>query len=167
MSRLWNAFTALTTGMWRVFVIVMSGLWRAFAILVTGLWRAFVVVISGLWRGFVITLSWVPQTFAIVRFWLRRTSAIVDKEMRQLARERLTLGMIIGLPLLQVLLFGYAINTDVRHLRAGIVDHAATSMSRQLANGLEASQVVDFVQRSGEVGKLLEGMRRGELRIIL
>ena len=167
MSRLWNAFTSLTTGMWRVFVIVMSGLWRAFAILVTGLWRAFVVVITGLWRGFVITLSWVPQTLAIVRFWLRRTSAIVDKEMRQLARERLTLGMIIGLPLLQVLLFGYAINTDVRHLRAGIVDHAATSMSRQLANGLEASQVVDFVQRSGEVGELLEGMRRGELRIVL
>ena len=83
-------------------------------------------------------------------FWFRRTSAIVDKEMRQLFRERLTLGMIVGLPLIQIVLFGYAINTDVRHMAAGLVDHADTSMSRQLVGSLEASQVLDFVSRSGD-----------------
>ena len=125
----------------------MAGFRTLIEAMARGLWGAFAAVFSGL--------------------WLRRTSAIVDKEMRQLVRERLTLGMIVGLPLLQVLLFGYAINTDVRHLRAGLVDHAATSMSRQLASELQASQVVDFVVQSGAVSDLLDRMRRGDIRIAL
>ncbi len=143
------------------------GLWRAFAYLVVGLWRAFAFVVVGLWRGFVFTLSWIPPTLAIIRFWFRRTSAIVDKELRQLFRERLTLVMIVGLPLIQIVLFGYAINTDVRHMPAGLVDHADTTMSRQLAGALEASQVLEFIQRSGDVSELLDLMRRGKLRTVL
>ena len=99
--------------------------------------------------------------------WLRRTSAIVVKEVQQLFRERMTLGMILGLPLLQIVLFGYAINVDVRHAPSGLVDHANTSMSRQLAAALEATQVVDFVRRSGEVTELLDDMRSGTLRTVL
>ena len=83
------------------------------------LWRAFTFIVVGLWRAFVFSLSWVPPLLALVRFWFRRTSAIVDKEIRQLFRERLTLGMIVGLPLIQIILFGYAINTDVRHMAPG------------------------------------------------
>ena len=128
-----------------------AGSWRAFAFLVAGLWRAFAFVVVRLWRAFVFSLSWMPPTLALIRFWFRRTSAIVDKEMRQLFRERLTLGMIVGLPLIQIVLFGYAINSDVRHMPAGLVDHADTSMSRQLAGALEASQVLEFVSRSGNV----------------
>ena len=48
---------------------------------------------------------------------LRRTLAMARKEFRQLQRDRLTLGMVIGIPTLQLVLFGYAINLDVRHLR--------------------------------------------------
>lgn len=144
-----------------------AGSWRAFAFLFVGLWRAFAFIVVGLWRAIVFSFSWVLPTLALIRFWFRRISAIVDKELRQLSRERLTLGMIVGLPLLQVVLFGYAINTDVRHLPAALIDHADTSMSRQLAGALEASQVLDFVQRSGDVGEMLEGMRRGEFRVVL
>lgn len=97
----------------------------------------------------------------------RRTAAIVDKEIRQLFRERMTLGMIVGLPLIQIILFGYAINMDVRHVPAGLVDHANTSMSRQLVSALEASQVLDFVRRSAEVPELLGEMRRGAVRTVL
>ncbi len=131
------------------------------------LWRAFAFVVAGLWRAFVFSLSWIPPLLALVRFWFRRISAIVDKEIRQLFRERLTLGMIVGLPLIQIVLFGYAINSDVRHMAAGLVDHADTSMSRQLVGALEASQVLDFVSRSGDVTELLGQMRRGDLRTVL
>ena len=154
-------------GIWRGLTAGLVGLWRGFAYLVAGLWKAFVIVVTGLWRGFVITLSWVPKSLALVRFWFRRISAIVDKELRQLFRERLTLGMIVGLPLIQIVLFGYAINTDLRHLPAGLVDHANTSMSRQMVSALEATQVLEFVQRSGEVPELLEEMRRGKLRTVV
>jgi len=76
---------------------------------------------------------------------LRRIHAVAGKEVRQLLRDRLTFGMIVGIPLLQIVLFGYAINTDIRHLRAGVADMAHTQLSRTLVAEAQASQVVDFV----------------------
>jgi ABC-2 type transport system permease protein len=70
----------------------------------------------------------------------RRTRAIARKELRQLARDRLTLGMIVGIPSLQLVLFGYAINLDVRHVPTAVLDRAGTALSRQLVAELEATQ---------------------------
>ena len=50
--------------------------------------------------------------------WLRRIQAVALKELRQMAHDRLTLAMIVGIPLLQMMIFGYGINFDVRHIRA-------------------------------------------------
>jgi len=55
---------------------------------------------------------------------LSRIFAVLRKEVRQLRRDRLTFGMVVGLPIMQMLLFGYAINTDVRHLGAAVADQA-------------------------------------------
>ena len=63
---------------------------------------------------------------------LRRLGSIIVKELRQLRRDRLTFAMIIGIPTMQLVLFGYAINTDVRHLRAAVADEAHTQLSRRL-----------------------------------
>ena len=49
-----------------------------------------------------------------------RLFAIVRKEVRQLRRDRLSFGMIVGIPIMQIILFGYAINTDIRHLSAAV-----------------------------------------------
>ena len=74
-----------------------------------------------------------------------RLFAIMRKEVQQLARDRLTLGMVIGIPMMQMILFGYAINTDVRHLRAAVADAAQTQLSHQLVADVQASQVVDVI----------------------
>ena len=76
---------------------------------------------------------------------LRRIRAIAQKEARQLARDRLTVAMVVGIPMLQILLFGYAINMDVRNLRAGVADQAGTALSRELVGDLQAGQVLRFV----------------------
>ena len=60
-------------------------------------------------------------------------------------RDRLTFGMIVGIPVLQLLLFGYAINQDVRHLRAGVADLAGTQRARLLVQDAQATQVVEVV----------------------
>ncbi|TNE56966.1 MAG: ABC transporter permease [Alphaproteobacteria bacterium] len=91
--------------------------------------------------------------------WLRRTIAIAAKEFRQLRRDRLTGGMVVGIPILQIVLFGYAINMDVRHLPIAVADQADTSLSRQVVQNIVASQVVDleYVVGSGkEIEKLLQ-----------
>jgi ABC-2 type transport system permease protein len=75
---------------------------------------------------------------------IARIGAIVFKELKQLSRDRITFGMIVMIPLVQLILFGYAINTDVRHVPAGLVDDSRSSLARQLIQDLEASQVVEF-----------------------
>jgi ABC-2 type transport system permease protein len=94
---------------------------------------------------------------------MRRIRAIAAKEVRQLRRDRLTLGMVIGIPLMQIVLFGYAINLDVRHLRAAVADQAATHYSRQLVMDLQASQVVELVAAVDSAAELEELMRAGEI----
>ncbi|WP_434113166.1 ABC transporter permease [Methylocaldum sp. GT1TLB] len=96
---------------------------------------------------------------------LLRLFAILRKEVRQLRRDRLTFGMIVGIPLLQITLFGFAINTDVRHLSAGVADHANTQFSRILAADAQASQVVDITRRVETPEQLETLLRRGEISV--
>ena len=78
---------------------------------------------------------------------LRRMLSVVVKELRQLRRDRLTFAMIIGIPTMQLLLFGFAINLDIRHLDGAVLDQANTARSRELVAELDASQVIDFDYR--------------------
>lgn len=98
---------------------------------------------------------------------LDRIGAVMLKELRQLARDRLTFGMIVGIPLMQMLLFGYAINFDVRNLRAAVVDDANTSLSRAYVAALEASEVVRFVAPSPGMPELQRRMNAGEISVAL
>jgi ABC-2 type transport system permease protein len=89
---------------------------------------------------------------------LARVLAVTRKELHQLRRDRLTFGMIVGIPLIQLMLFGYAINTDVRGLRTGLVDRARTERSRLLAASLEATQVLrvdEYVQSPEQLERLI------------
>ena len=61
----------------------------------------------------------------------RRLRAVAIKEIRQLSRDRVTFGMIVGVPMMQMLLFGFAINFDVRNLATVVQDQANSSMSRE------------------------------------
>jgi ABC-2 type transport system permease protein len=101
----------------------------------------------------------------VLRDSLRRIHAIANKEVRQLLRDRLTFAMIVGIPLLQVILFGYAINTDVRHLRAGVADLAATQMSRTLVAEAQASQVVDVTAVAPSAQALEAMLRDGRVEV--
>ncbi|EKE72163.1 ABC transporter permease [Gallaecimonas xiamenensis] len=98
--------------------------------------------------------------------WLR-IGAILIKELKQLARDRLTFGMIVMIPLVQLMLFGYAINTDVRHLPAGLVDMSQTSYSRALVQAVEATQVVDFDKRYYSATEAEAALTRGDIKAVL
>ncbi|MGD9843613.1 MAG: ABC transporter permease [Steroidobacteraceae bacterium] len=96
---------------------------------------------------------------------LMRLFAIASKEVRQLRRDRLTLGMIVGLPLAQMLMFGYAINFDVRHVQMGVVDQAQTTQSRALVAALTATQVVALESHYGSPAQLEERMQKGVIKM--
>ena len=96
---------------------------------------------------------------------LARTLAIAAKEVRQLRRDRLSFGMIVGVPLMQILLFGFAINFDVRHLHGAAADLAGTSRSRALLQAIGATQVVDFGPPARSAQGLEQAIVNGEISV--
>jgi ABC-2 type transport system permease protein len=96
-----------------------------------------------------------------------RALVIAWKELLQLRRDRLTLAMMVALPLLQLLLFGYAINTDVRHLRTVVYDQDRSAASRDLARRLEATRFFDLVGAVGSYAEIDRAMRRNLARVAL
>ena len=69
-------------------------------------------------------------------FSLARFNAVARKEFVQMRRDRLTFAMIVGIPILQLVLFGYAINTDPKALPTAIVDHDRSEFSRSLGTAI-------------------------------
>ena len=96
---------------------------------------------------------------------ISRLIAVTKKEVRQLRRDRLTFGMIVGIPVIQMLLFGYAINTDVRNLRTAVADQANTHLSREFVADLVQTQVVDIVDQVETPMMLEERLRTGNISI--
>jgi ABC-2 type transport system permease protein len=95
----------------------------------------------------------------------RRLWAIVVKELRQLSRDRITLAMVVGIPVIQLVLFGYAINLNLRGLDAGIVDQANTAGSRALVMDMLATDVVAPVAHADTPQQLMAMIRRGQISI--
>jgi len=96
---------------------------------------------------------------------LQRIMAIVRKEVRQLRRDRLTFGMIVGIPVIQLLMFGYAINMDVRHLDAAVADLSGTSASRQLVMDMSQTQIIKVVSQVSSADDLEHLMRQGKISV--
>ena len=96
-----------------------------------------------------------------------RAFVIARKELIQLRRDRLTLAMVAALPVMQLLLFGYAINTDVRHIPLVIYDQDATSESRDLARSLEATRFYDIVGAVRSYAEIEDALRGSRARAAL
>ena len=88
-----------------------------------------------------------------------RLLAIMRKELLQLKRDRITFAMIVGIPVMQMLLFGYAINTDIRNLVAAVANQANSHLSREFIADLGQTQVLELryvVDTPQEIEELLK-----------
>ncbi len=79
------------------------------------------------------------------RFSLSRWWGIVLKEFLQLQRDRITFGMVIGVPIVQLVLFGYAINTDPKHLPTAVVISEHSEFTRSYLAAMKTSGYFEFV----------------------
>ena len=96
---------------------------------------------------------------------LQRILAIVRKEVRQLRRDRLTFGMIVGIPVIQLLMFGYAINMDVRNLDAAVADMSGSSASRQIVMDMVETQIIKINKQVSDADELEHLMRQGKISV--
>ena len=79
-----------------------------------------------------------------------RVSAIFFKEFIQLSRERLTLVMMIAFPVLQLILFGFAINTDPKHMPSALVVHDNSPLVRSIIRKTENTGYFEFIDNTTE-----------------
>ncbi len=80
------------------------------------------------------------RSFSFHRWW-----SIVLKEFLQLKRDRLTFAMMIGIPIIQLTLFGYAINSDPRHLPTAVISGDNSEFSRSFVAAMKNSTYFDIV----------------------
>jgi ABC-2 type transport system permease protein len=85
--------------------------------------------------------------------------------LRQLRRDRITLAMIVGIPVMQLVLFGYAINLNLRGLDAAIADQAGTAGSRALVMDMLATGVITPVRDARTPQELMAMLKRGEISV--
>jgi ABC-2 type transport system permease protein len=99
--------------------------------------------------------------------WLARINAITLKEFRQLSRDRLTFGMVVMIPLIQLLLFGYAINNNIRNIGVGVVDDADSYASRSIIEAVRATQVVNLLEQYSSAQEAEQAITKGTVRAVL
>jgi ABC-2 type transport system permease protein len=96
-----------------------------------------------------------------------RPFIIAWKELLQLRHDRLTLAMMVVQPVALLLLFGYAINTDVRHIPTLVYDQDGTADSRDLARRMEATGYYDKVGDVRGYDEIERALRSGKARVAL
>ncbi|CAG9228601.1 ABC-type multidrug transport system, permease component [Paraburkholderia tropica] len=100
--------------------------------------------------------------FSVTRWW-----SIVLKEFLQLKRDRVTFAMIVGLPIIQLTLFGYAINTDPKHLPTAVVIYDDSPFARSFVAGMKNSAYFDVVDTLPDEAAAQHALARGSVQFVL
>ena len=94
-----------------------------------------------------------------------RMRALIVKEFIQVMRDKITLAIIVFMPLAQLLIFGFAINTDIRHLKTVVFDQSRTQESREMINSLTASNYFDVIKFAASVREVNENVESGRAKV--
>jgi len=96
-----------------------------------------------------------------------RFLAILIKEFRQIQRDRLTFAMMVMVPIMQLILFGFAINTDPRHLPMAVISADESEFSRSLIAALETSEYFHITHRLRDETQANRLLAQGQVQFIL
>jgi ABC-2 type transport system permease protein len=100
-------------------------------------------------------------------FSVSRWLGIVGKELIQLRRDRLTFGMIVGIPIIQLVLFGFAINADPKHLPTAALIADRSEFSRSIMAGLKNSDYFAFIGEARDEADADHMLRTGEAQFVI
>ncbi len=101
------------------------------------------------------------------RFTFHRLWAIVLKEFIQMKRDRVTFGMMVGIPLMQLLMFGFAINSDPRHLPAAVRAADQGPFARTLIQALRTSDYFVLVREAATEDEAQRLLQLGDVQFVI
>jgi ABC-2 type transport system permease protein len=96
---------------------------------------------------------------------MSRILAILKKEFLQMKRDRLTLGLVFALPMVQLLLFGFAIQTEVKHIPTAVFDQSLSAESRDLLEAFSASGYFDICYNANGYSGLTRMIDSGKAKV--
>ena len=99
--------------------------------------------------------------------FMRRLGAIVTKEVRQLGRDRLTFAMMFGVPIMQLLLFGYAIDTDPHRLPTAVVAADQSQITRTILSALANTGYMRFTHQPRSEAEANELLQSGQVQFVV
>ncbi len=99
--------------------------------------------------------------------FLYRTWAILAKELTQTRRDRFTFAMMFGIPIVQLTLFGFAINTDPKHLPTAVLAEEQTPIVRTLLSGMQTSGYFDFVLQTDDPRESARLLATGDVAFVV
>ncbi len=102
-----------------------------------------------------------------MRFTWHRFMAMAVKEFIQMRRDRLTFAMMLGIPIMQLILFGYAINTDPKHLPSVVVTGESSIYARSVVAAMQRSDYFDIRDEAVSHDEAEQMMARGEVQFIV
>ena len=95
---------------------------------------------------------------------LQRLAVLIRKEVTQLLRDRRALAFMLGLPLLQLFLYAYAVNTTVYHIPLAVVDQSQDAKSRSFIQALVNSQYFDYTRQLQNVNQVINAIDDGQVK---
>src|SRR6187549_4306393 len=101
------------------------------------------------------------------KFSFQRLVGIISKEFLQMRRDRLTFAMMLGIPLIQLTLFGFAINSDPRHLPAAVLLADQGPQGRTLLYAMKNSTYFDFVRQVKTESEGHDLLARGQVQFVI
>jgi ABC-2 type transport system permease protein len=101
------------------------------------------------------------------KFSPARFGAMIVKEFIQMRRDRLTFGMMVGIPLVQLVLFGFAINSDPKHLPAAVFLADDGPQGRTLLYAIQNSGYFDFVKQVRSEAQGRDLLARGQIQFVI
>jgi ABC-2 type transport system permease protein len=96
------------------------------------------------------------------RFW-----SIVKKEFIQIKRDKASFGIAIGMPIMMMFLFGYAVNTQLEDISTAVLDQSHTSDSRELIKSFENTLYFKVIEQSSSIESIEEKMNEGKIHAAL
>jgi len=100
-------------------------------------------------------------------FSFERMGAVLIKEFIQLTRDRITYALILAVPVIQMLLFGYAINTDPRHLPTAVLVQENSVFARSVVSGIANSSYFDITHQVRSPAELDDLVRTGQVQFAI
>jgi len=96
---------------------------------------------------------------------MNRLKAMIRKEFIQMGRDKLTLTMMVMIPVVQLIIFGFAINTDVKHLKTVLFDQSLTQQSREIIDAFTATEYFDITSRVGSFSEVTNSIQGGSAKV--